>query len=292
MRYVFVGGVKFSGRCLETLLDTGVDLAAILCPRKAPNNDYEDLGPVAVKRGRKVRYFDRIAEEAEFLRSLKPDVVFILGLSQLLPKELLDIPRLGCIGSHPAKLPSNRGRHPLVWAVANGLTESALTFLFLDEGVDSGDIWMQRDFPIGLDDDAGAVYERVCALASKMLEEGVPELERGVVRRTPQDHSRANVWRKRGPKDGRIDWRMSSRRIHDLVRALRPPYPGATSGLKSVEYKVWRTEILARPGIGNLEPGKVLEAGPGGFVVKTGDGAVKVLEHEFAPTPQPGEYLE
>lgn len=291
-RYAFVGAVQFSARCLDALLGSGANVVGILCPSESKfNADFADLGPVAAKHGHEVRRFTKIADEAEHLRSLRPDVVFVLGLSQILPPEVLKIPTLGCIGSHPALLPRNRGRHPLIWAIANGLPESGLSLLWLDEGVDSGDLWKQRSFPIGPDDDAGAVYERVCGLGAEMLREGVAELERGVISRAPQDSSRANYWRKRSAKDGEIDWRMSSRRAYDLVRALRPPYGGAHCLQGGKEVKIWRARPVDAPDSRHYEPGRVLRTTPA-LTVKCGEGALEILESGIdAGTLKEGDYL-
>jgi len=292
-RCVFIGSVAFSARCLEAVLESKLETADILCPRQAGiNSDYADLGETARRFGREARYFERIGEETSRLKALKPDYIFVFGLSQILPPEALAAAKVGAIGSHPALLPRNRGRHPIVWAIANGLSESGLTFFWLDSGVDSGDIWMQRRCSIGPEDDAGSVYRRMSDLGAAMLREGLPELARGDCRRAPQDEAQANSWRRRSTADGAIDWRMSSRRIHDLVRALRPPYPGAHCVFRGAEVKVWRTQVPeAQPDCGHIEPGKVLRRGAEAILVKTGDGAIELLEHGFGPDLKEGEYI-
>jgi methionyl-tRNA formyltransferase len=290
-RYIFVGAVEFSARCLDALLDAGANVVEVLSPlEKGINADYRDLSVLAERRGVASRKFKKIADEAEHVASLKPDLVFVMGLSQILPPALLRAPRIGCLGSHPALLPENRGRHPIVWALANGLTQSGLSLLWLDEGVDTGDLWRQREFPIAPDDDAGSVYEKVCCLGTEMLREGLTELETGRVVRRPQDHSRANYWRRRGPADGLIDWRMSSKRICDLVRALRPPYVGAHCLLQGGEVKVWRVQAEPAQELDRFEPGRVMLGGPAP-IVKTGDGAVRIVEWQSAEAPKEGEYL-
>lgn len=293
LRCAFVGSVAFSARCLEALYEIPeADIVAVLAPSAAPaNSDFIDLGSVTARHGRQIRRIKRIAEEAEFLNGLALDVLFVFGLSQILPSSVLRAPRMGCIGSHPALLPQNRGRHPLIWTLANGLSRGGLSLLWLDEGVDTGDIWMQRQFDISLDDDAGSLYERIGSLAVEMLRVGVPELARGSIVRTPQDHARANVWRKRDPEDGRIDWRMSSRRIHNLVRALRPPYPGAECIIDRIAVKVWRTRIYEDSVDPRFEPGRVLQAAPS-VIIKTGDGALEIVEWDLGIAPPEGGYLK
>jgi len=289
---VFVGAVRFSARCLEALAAGGLRFEAVMGPEgPGPNADYEDLAPVAARHGFPFRRFRKISEEASYLQGLAPDIIFVMGLSQLLPPAVLSAARIGVLGSHPALLPQNRGRHPIVWALANGLSRGGLSLFWIDAGVDSGDLWRQAEFPIAPEDDAGTVYEKVCRAAESLLTEGLAELRDGTPARRPQDHSAANVWRKRTPADGRIDWRMSSRRIVDLTRALAAPYPGATAALRGTDVPVGRVE--PRPGdrFENFEPGKVVGMGPRGPLVKTGDGVVELVEHGFVPVPEPGEYL-
>jgi methionyl-tRNA formyltransferase len=156
-----------------------------------------------------------------------------------LKSEMLGIAPLGVVGFHPSKLPANRGRHPLIWALVLGLKETASTFFFMDEGVDSGDILSQKTIEIFEDDDAGDLYQKVTETALVQLEDFVPYLEEGCYDRVLQDHDKANVWCKRGKKDGRIDWRMSARSIHNLVRGLTKPYVGAHFELNDEEIKVW-----------------------------------------------------
>lgn len=295
MKYVFIGSVEYSAYCLNALLEMGIDIVEIMCPYREVssfNSDYCDLSAVAKKFGRDIYYFKKIKDEAAFIVGKKPDVIFALGLSQIISKDILEIPVYGCIGSHPALLPQNRGRHPLIWAITNGLKKSGITLFWLDDGVDSGDIWGQREFSIDTNDDAASVYEKIKRLSVEILKANIPELERGIIKKIPQDHSQATYWRKRTSKDGEIDWRMSSKRIYDLVRALTKPYVGVHCVYNDREIKVWKTKIVANAGeYTNLEPGKVISANNSSIRVKTGDGMIEILEHGFNPLPKVGDYL-
>lgn len=294
-RYVFIGSVEYSTFCLKTLLEMGINIVSIMCPYREVskfNSDYCDLAGVAKEFGKDVYYFKRIQDETEHIKDKKPDIIFVLGLSQIVPKEILNIPALGCIGSHPTLLPKNRGRHPIIWAIANGLKESGITLFWMDEGVDSGDIWKQKRFAIIDKDDASTVYAKTKELAVKMLKEGIPEIEKGIVKRVKQDHSATNYWRKRTKKDGEIDWRMSSKRIYDLVRALTKPYVGAHCLYKDKEIKIWKTKILdSNKDFDNFEPGKVIAVNDLYITVKTGNGLLEIIEHEFDSLPAVDEYL-
>ncbi len=294
-RYVFIGSVQYSAYCLNVLLEMGINIVSIMCTDKESskiNSDYFDLGHVAEKHGKYVYYFKKISDEYGHIREYNPDVILILGFSQIIPKRILEIPTIGCIGSHPALLPRNRGRHPIIWAIANGLRKSGITLFWIDEGVDSGDIWTQKEFEIDEFDNASSIYQKVEELTVDLFRKNIPELENGIVKRIKQDESKANYCRKRTYKDGEIDWRMSSKRIYDLVRALYKPYVGAHCIYKGKEIKIWKVNILdLDEGLESIEPGKVLFKTGSSIQVKTGDGLIDIVVHEFGQIPEIGEYL-
>jgi methionyl-tRNA formyltransferase len=178
----------------------------------------------------------------------------------------------------------------VIWALALGLTRTASTFFFMDEGADSGDILSQVEVEIEDSDDAGTLYRKLNDLALRQICDFTPKLAQGTFERIPQDNSRANTWRKRNAQDGQIDWRMSSSSIRNLVRALARPYPGAHCVWQGQDVKIWKVERVEwnQP---NLEPGKVLSSGADGIVVKSGDGAIRIVTHEFSQLPQEGSYL-
>jgi len=243
------------------------------------NTDYCDVGDIAADTWIPVLRVRRIADESALngIRAMRPDVILVLGFSQLLPLELLEIPPLGCVGSHPALLPRNRGRHPLIWALVEGLEKSGLTFFYLDEGADSGDILWQREFPIRVEDDAAALYDRIETLAVEGLREFVPQLAAGTAPRTPQDHGKASYWRKRGEADGEIHWAARGMVSYNLIRALTRPYPGAHTWNGARRLIAWRA---SHPEIGPLEgiPGTILSVSSEGVRISTGDGAICITK--------------
>ena len=294
-RYIFIGSVEYSAYCLNALLGMNINIVEIMCPCKdssKANSDYSDLSAIASKYDKEVHYFKRVKDETERIKRNRPDVIFVFGLSQIIPSHILAIPTMGCIGSHPALLPRNRGRHPIIWAIANGLKKSGITLFWIDEGVDSGDIWDQMEFDIDGLDDAASVYEKVKRLSVEMLKKNVSDLENGEIKRFKQDSEKANYWRKRTPADGQIDWRMSSKRIYDLARALTTPYVGAHCMYRNKEIKIWKTNILSKgEEYENVEPGKVVSIENNRIIIKTGDGLIKIIDHEFERCPDVGEYL-
>jgi len=303
MRIVFIGAVEFSRHCLKEVLKNGGNVVAVLTlpeEKAGFHSDYVDLSDVAVQHGipvYKVHKKINAPENVELIRSLRPDVIFVFGWSQLISKEILDIPPLGCIGSHPALLPRNRGRHPLIWALVEGLEESGLTFFYIDEGTDSGDILWQKSFPITLEDDARSLYEKIKVLASEAIREFLPQLEQGTAPRIPQDHSKATYWRKRTEKDGEIDWAMPTMRIYNLIRALTRPYVGAHTYLASNKVTIWRSALPTHPPTDSIletSPGTIFAETDEGLAVRTGDGYINVLEWEISGpiSPSVGQRFE
>ncbi|ASS73948.1 formyl transferase [Tumebacillus algifaecis] len=294
MKILFMGCVEFSARTLGHLLTLpDVEVVGVVTKSESKiNADFHSLQPIAEAAG--IPCFlaegNQQAEIAAWAAERSPDVVYCFGWSYLLKEELLTLPPLGVVGYHPAALPQNRGRHPIIWALALGLSETASTFFFMDRWADSGDLLSQVYLPILPEDDAGSLYQKLGDVALGQISVFTKQLASGDYPRIPQDHSGANTWRKRGRRDGEIDWRMSAERIHNLIRALTRPYVGAHFLWQGEEVKVWRSELSAL-GQANLEPGKVLRADADGVVIQCGAGALKLVKHELATLPEEGTYL-
>ncbi|MDE0975216.1 MAG: formyltransferase family protein [Candidatus Nanopelagicales bacterium] len=293
MKVVLIGGVRFSAIMLEQLLNLPIDVVGVCTrsPRKMASDEL-DLGPIAIQSGIPFKHVGGIndPENLEWIAELKPDLICCFGWSQLLSAGLLRIPPLGVLGFHPAALPANRGRHPIIWALVLGLTDTASTFFFMDDDADSGDIVSQKSVSISGEDGAGTLYEKITSTAVSQIQELIPKLIDGDLLREIQDPSKANYWRKRTLDDGRIDWRMSNTSIHNLVRALTKPYLGAHFDHKGEQVKVWRTELIENHQ-SNLEPGTVVGVGPQGMTVKTGTGAIQLVEVDPLVGIKVGDYL-
>lgn len=293
MRIVFIGSVEFSQHALECLLSIDAEVVGICTLQKSQfNADHVDLSLIGNKHGIPCLYPENINSEDSlaWIKDKTPDVIFCFGWSKLLKQELLALPPLGVVGFHPAALPANRGRHPLIWALVLGLQETASTFFFMDAGADSGDILSQRNIPIENDDDARVLYNKVTKVALLQIQEFVPLLAAGSFPRVPQNSLFSNTWRKRSVADGKIDWRMSASSIHNLVRGLAKPYIGAHFFFEGQEFKVWKTAVV-RDVANNVEPGKVLWLENSKPVVKCGEDAICLLLTEQSFEPALGSYL-
>lgn len=293
MRIVFIGAVKFSFSALQQLVEMSADIVGV-CTMKysAFNTDHSDLSTYGSGNGIPWMHIDNInsADSVVWIQSLKPDVIFCFGWSQILKEEILGIAPLGTVGFHPSALPKNRGRHPIIWALVLGLKETASTFFFMDSGTDSGDIISQVEIMIASNEDAGSLYEKVTRSAPGQIKEFVPEIGSGSIKRRRQEEAYANVWRKRGITDGLIDWRMSAQSIHNLVRGFSAPYVGAHFVDDGKEIKVWET-TLSKDFRTNIEPGKVLLITEMGPIVKCGEGAICLLNTDPDFKPIEGAYL-
>lgn len=293
MRIIFIGTVEFSREALAKLVAIDAEVVGVCSLQGSSfNADYADLRPLCREHGIPYKITEDInaSESLNWIRERSPDVIFCFGWSRLLKEDLLAAAPLGVVGFHPAALPANRGRHPLVWALALGLEKTASTFFFMDAGVDSGDILSQHVIEIDPHDDAGTLYKKVCTTALEQIAQFVPRLANGSFARELQNHAQANTWRKRCVADGKIDWRMSARSIHNLVRALTKPYVGAHFVIDGKDIKVWKSMVLC-DAPANAEPGKVLGIHDGAPVIKCGQDALCLLATEPTFIPIEGRYL-
>jgi len=294
MRIVFIGAVEFSLKALEKVIACNGNVVGVCTLRESAfNSDFIDLSGYSREREIPCCYVDDInsRDSLDWIAKLNPDVIFCFGWSRLLKKEILKIAPMGVVGFHPAELPFNRGRHPIIWALALGLRSTASTFFFMDEGADSGDILSQIKITINDDDNARSLYDNVISTALLQIEEFLPRLQNKDFRKVKQDHLKSNTWRKRGRKDGVIDWRMSAKSIHNLIRALSKPYVGAEFRFNEIDYKVWKSEVVAG-NFGNIEPGKVLDIDDHSIhIIKCGDQAIRLIDVEPPLVTAKGMYL-
>lgn len=301
MRICLIGCVEFSERALRKLLaleSQGVcEICGVITKSKSHfNADFVDIGKVFIGSGkadRSLHYYIDELNALSFIEKIKPDVIYCFGWSSLLSKCLLDSVPKGVIGFHPAELPYNRGRHPIIWALALGLEETASTFFRMDEGADSGPILSQKKISISKKDNARTLYDKVVEEAVCQIDDFTKDLAVNAATFEKQDHNVANYWRKRSAKDGVIDWRMHAENIYNLVRALSFPYPGAEIYSKERgTIKVWSSTIERASFSVNLEPGKILGKERNRLLVKCGGETALWLEDVEPMIEQSvGDYL-
>lgn len=282
MNILFIGCIESSNRELELLIQNKKRIVGVITKINSDfNSDFCDISPLARKYGIPYIYVDNINDEdsIEFIKKCNPDVIFCFGWSQLIKRTILNIPPLGVIGTHPAELPNNRGRHPIIWALVLGLRKTAVSFFRMDEYADTGAIVAQKSVPIYYKDKAYDLYKRIEDVECELILKLTYELESGTNIPIQQNVDAGNFWRKRKPMDGMIDWRMSSRAIYNLVRALSNPYPGAEFQHNDCIVKVWDVEELYTKEYRNIEPGKVIKVNSEtDFIVKAYDNLIHILD--------------
>ena len=285
-RIAFVGCVEEGRRSLQTLLDLNAEVVGVFTLRPdlaagvsgaVPWEELASTHRIPLHYVRNINDPDAVAT----MRELAPDLVFCVGWTQLLRHEILRLPRLGCVGFHASPLPRYRGRAPVNWAIIHGEKETGNTMMRLDEGVDTGDIIAQRRFPIDDDDTCATIYDKVARSEDEMIREVLPLLREARMPRTPQDHAQATVMPRRRPADGVIDWNRTTKQLHDWVRALTHPSPGAFTFVQGARVLVWKARPW-RPGPGG--PARVaaragwlrLEGDPRRLVAGTLDGDLQL----------------
>ena len=295
LRIGFIGCVKSSRALLEVLISMPeVDVCAVVTKQASKvNADFSDLTDICQLNSIPYHYesVDQRGLSAEFLDNYQLDLIYCFGWSYLLDDTVLSIPKLGVIGFHPAQLPKNRGRHPIIWALALGLKETASTFFKMDSFADSGPIISQQIVDIMPDDKASDLYQKILDMAAGQVRTFTLQFFNQQVKFISQDDTEATYWRKRGRADGLIDWRMSAQGVYNLVRALAPPYPCAEFKIGDTHIKVSECSMVLGQYPENIEPGYILAKSSDSLLVKVeGSDAVLLekLEINFAIN---GDYL-
>jgi methionyl-tRNA formyltransferase len=293
MRIVFIGNVEFSRRTLEHLYGLGANLVGICTSKQSSfNSDHNDLGEFGRSHDIPCLYVKDInsPESLSWILEKSPDIIFCFGWSRLLGEELLKLAPKGVVGFHPALLPSNRGRHPIIWALVLGLKKTGSTFFLMNSVTDGGDIISQKEVLIDDVDNARSLYDKIVNTALLQLTEMFSQLSSSGFQFSAQIEDLSNYWRKRRESDGIIDWRMSAKAINNLVRGLSAPYVGAYFLHNNEAYRVWKASIFNVVS-DNIEPGKVLSNSSQGLIVKCSDGAILLSKLEPNITIKVGSYL-
>ena len=294
MNILFIGCIESSYIELSLLIENNKSIVGVITKEKSNfNADFCNLGPLCEENNIPYIYSIDINDNSsvKFIRECNPDIIYCFGWSQLIKSEILNIPKLGVIGNHPAELPKNRGRHPIIWALALGLKQTASTFFIMNEGADTGKIISQRIIPISDTDFARDLYDKITKNECEQIIEFTNQFENNEIIYFEQSNKSGNEWRKRSRVDGLIDWRMSSKAIYNLVRALSEPYVGAGFIYNGREVKVWKVEEISGTGYENIEPGKVIKVvNKNDYYIKSYDNIIHVLYSEDFDGKE-GDYL-
>ena len=276
-----MGTPDFAVPSLKALMENSYNVVGVFCQPDRPKGRGHKLAACPVKElaQQSIPVFqpERIKrpEGVEMLKALKPDLCVTAAFGQLLSQEILDIPRLGTINVHSSLLPKHRGSAPINWSVIMGDAVTGVTTMFTDKGMDTGDILLMRETPIGEKETAGELSDRLAQMGAELLIETIRALEAGTLTRIPQDHDAATYEPKMDKELGRIDWSKSARVIDCLVRGTTP-WPGAFTTLGDQTIKVFELEIK---GAATGEPGEIIAAdAKNGLIVSCGDHDVELKQ--------------
>ncbi|MEK6743961.1 MAG: methionyl-tRNA formyltransferase [Nitrospirota bacterium] len=281
MKIVYMGTPPFAVPPLQSLITAGHEVVGVVTRTDRPAGRGKVLTPPAVKvaaerSGLPVFQPKRVREPESVARiaAMRPDVIVVAAYGQILPREVLSLPRLqrGCVNIHASLLPAYRGAAPINWAIINGETRTGVTIMQMDEGMDTGAVLAQESIPIGPGDTAGGLTAKLSELGSRLLVDTLSRIEAGGLTAVPQDNSKATIAPLLKKDDGLVDWTMSAREIHNRVRGLSP-WPGAHGYLDGKLIKVLGTEVIEGAG----EPGALYEKDRDGLAIGTGSGLLRIV---------------
>ena len=278
-----MGTPELSRASLEKLAGKFPIAAVVTQPDKPRGRDLKlQFSPVKILAGKlKLPVLQPArARDGKFiseLRELKPDLIVVVAYGQILPQTILDLPKFGCVNVHTSLLPKYRGASPIQSAILNGETETGVTIMKMDAGLDTGGIISQALTPILPEDNSQTLHDRLAQLGAELLVETIPDYIAGKIQPKPQPAEGASYAAKIKKEDGKIDWNEPAEKILDRLRAFTP-WPGSFTFLpaepKPQLLKIWKSEVAGNNG----QPGTILSADKNGIVVACGKGALRILE--------------
>lgn len=280
-RIVLAGSVTSSFATLKKLVEHNMNVVGVL--GYEPNDHslvsgYANMSDYCLHNNIPYTPFKKINSPAtkQILTEWQPDIFFVVGLSQLVPEDMLTIARLGNIGFHPTTLPRGRGRAPVAWLILEE-SEGAANFFLMGEGADDGPIFMQKRFAVDQNDTAATIGEKIIMAINGALDEWLPQLKAGRWEPVPQDDSAATYYGKRGPEDGWINWTQPARDIDKLIRASTRPHPGAYTFINDRKISVFQSRIETGKKIKGVV-GSVLLKNNREYLIQTGNGLLWIFD--------------
>jgi len=283
-RIIFMGTPDFACPTLQSLIERGENLVAVVTQPDRPKGRGQKMMPppvkeLAEKHGITVYQPLKVRDPGfvDIIRELKPDVIVVVAFGQILPKALLDVPPHGCINVHASLLPRYRGAAPLNWCIINGETETGVTTMLMDVGLDTGDMLLIRKTALDENEDIQSLHDRMSAMGADLLAETLDSLLAGNLIPQPQVNTASCYAPMLKKDDGIINWHSDAHTIHNQVRGLAV-WPGACSVIDGQVLKIFRTSI----GEGSGEPGTVLQASKGRLEVACRSGSLFLQELQLA----------
>ena len=282
MRIVFMGTPDFSVPALKAIVEAGHQVTAVVTQPDKPKGRGKDvqMTPVkiqALEYGIPV-YQPVKVKTPEFVEVLKkeaPDAIVVIAFGQLLSKEILDLPKYGCVNIHASLLPKYRGAAPIQWAVINGDAVTGVTTMRMDEGLDTGDMILKEEVKIRADETGGSLFDRLSEVGAKLCVRTMEAIDAGTATYTPQDNSQATHTAKIYKEMGSIDWKQGAKEIECLIRGL-DPWPSAYTRLGDKMLKIWKAQVVSEES--GAEPGCIVKVEKDHILVQTGKGMLAISE--------------
>lgn len=286
MNIVFMGTPEFAVPSLEAILEENHTILQVFTQPDRPKGRGKKLAmppvkEIAKKHNLKVYQPHTLknSETIELLKELKPDVIVVVAYGQILPKEVLEIPPLGCINVHASLLPKYRGAGPIQWAIINGERSTGITTMYMEEGLDTGDMIIKEEIMIGANETAGELHDRLAILGGKLLKETLSLIEKGTVPREKQDDAESSYAPMLTKKMGEIKWHKSAQEIHNLIRGTIP-WPMAYTSYLDKTMKIWKSSIIKEAV--TSQPGEIIEVTKDRIIVATGKNYLAIEELQFS----------
>lgn len=300
LKILFMGTPDFAQESLKSIYDAGFEIIGVVTNPDKPKGRgmklaYSPVKEYALEKNLKIYQPIKIRNNTEFLdeiRALAPDVICVVAYGKILPKEILEIPKLGCINVHGSLLPKYRGAAPIQWAVLNGEKITGITTMYMDEGMDTGDMILKEEVEIGPEETTGELWQKLSKLGGEILVKTLKLIEEGKAPREKQTEE-ATLALMLNKEMALIDWENSdANKIHNLIRGLNP-IMGAYSYIDGKKIKFWKSKVLTKEEFfsyktefeeyeakfNNLVPGTILIADDkDGLYIKANGGVLKILE--------------
>ena len=286
MKIVFMGTPEFAVPCLQKIIDEGHEVLAVVTQPDKPKGRGKKLAmpPVkelALKYDIDVYQPIKAREESfvEKLKEINPELIVVVAFGQILPKSILDIPKFGCVNVHASLLPKYRGAAPLNWVIINGEEKTGVTTMYMDVGLDTGDMILKSEIPLDDEITAGELHDKMMIDGANVLKETIDLIAQGKAPREKQNEDETCYSPIMDKTLGNIDWNKSAKDIHNLVRGVNP-WPSAYTTYENQTMKIWKTKVVNKNS--DKTPGTILKVDKDGIEVNTGNGVIQISEIQMS----------
>ncbi|CEK39261.1 methionyl-tRNA formyltransferase [[Clostridium] sordellii] len=286
MKIVFMGTPEFAVPCLQKIIDEGHEVLAVVTQPDKPKGRGKKLAMPPVKElalKYNIDVYQPVkAREDSFVEKLKeinPELIVVVAFGQILPKSILDIPKFGCVNVHASLLPKYRGAAPLNWVIINGEEKTGVTTMYMDVGLDTGDMILKSEIPLDDEITAGELHDKMMVQGAEVLKDTIDLISKGEAPREKQNDEETCYSPIMDKSLGNIDWSKSATDIHNLIRGVNP-WPSAYTTYDKQTMKIWKTKVLDK--LSEKTPGTILSVDKNGIEVSTGDKVLQISEIQMS----------